>query len=116
MRDFRQLSFWQRSHTLTLKIYHYTKDNFPKDELYGLVSQIRRSSSSIPTNIAEGCGRDTNPDFRRYLVISTGSCSELEYQLQLSKDLGYLSSEAFDELTTEVIEIRKTIYSYIKTL
>lgn len=116
MRNFRQLSFWHRSHLLTLKVYTNTKSSFPKDELYGLISQIRRSSSSIPTNIAEGCGRNSNPDFRRFLIISTGSCSELEYQLQLSKDLGYISEPVFNELTKEVVEIRKSIYSYIKTL
>ena len=116
MRDFKQLSFWHRSHSLTLKLYSHTSSSFPKDETYGLVSQIRRSCSSIPTNIAEGCGRNSNPDFKRFLVMSTGSCSELEYQLLLSKDLGYLSPIAFDELSKEVVEIRKTIYSYIKTL
>lgn len=84
--------------------------------MYGLISQIRRSGSSIPTNIAEGCGRNSNPDFKRFLVMSTGSCSELEYQLMLSKDLGYLSETVFNELIKEVVEIRKSIYSYIKTL
>lgn len=116
MRDFKQLSFWHRSHSLTLKLYQHTKSSFPKDETYGLISQIRRSGSSIPTNIAEGCGRNSNPDFKRFLIISTGSCSELEYQLLLSKDLGYLTENIFKELSTEVIEIRKTIYSYIKML
>ncbi len=84
--------------------------------MYGLISQIRRSGSSMPTNIAEGCGRNTNPDFKRFLIMSTGSCSELEYQLLLSKDLGYLSETVFTELNKEVVEIRKSIYSYIKTL
>ncbi|HEY1060167.1 MAG TPA: four helix bundle protein [Daejeonella sp.] len=116
MRDFKQLSFWHRSHSLTLKLYLHTKSSFPKDEMYGLISQIRRSGSSIPTNIAEGCGRNSNPDFKRFLVMSTGSCSELEYQLMLSKDLGYLSETVFNELIKEVVEIRKSIYSYIKTL
>lgn len=83
--------------------------------MYGLISQVRRSSSSIPSNIAEGCGRNTNPEFKRFLIISTGSCSELEYQLLLAKDLGYLSEPVFNELNGEVIEIRKMIYSYIQT-
>jgi four helix bundle protein len=116
MRDFKQLTFWRRSHLLTLKVYSFTKSLFLKEEVFGLTSQIRRSSSSIPTNIAEGCGRSSNPDFKRFLVISTGSCSELEYQLLLAKDLGYLSESVFNELENETIEIRKMIFSYIKTL
>ena len=116
MRDFKQLNFWKRSHLLTLNIYKLTKSSFPKEEMYGLISQIQRSSSSIPTNIAEGCGRNTNPDLRRFLVIATGSLSELEYQLLLAKDLGYVSDIIYKELSDELIEIRKMIYSYIQTL
>lgn len=115
MRDFKQLSFWKRSHSLTLKVYSLT-NSFPKEEVYGLTSQIRRSSSSVPTNIAEGCGRNSNPELRRFLIISTGSSSELEYQFLLAKDLGYLPDAVFNELNTEIIEIRKMIYSYIQTL
>ncbi len=84
--------------------------------MYGLTSQIRRSSSSIPTNIAEGCGRNSNPELKRFLVISSGSSSELEYQLLLAKDLGYITDLIYKELNTELIEIRKMIYSYIRTL
>lgn len=116
MRDFKQLTFWKRSHLLTLKIYSLTKSSFPKEEMYGLISQIRRSSSSIPTNIAEGCGRNSNPELRKFLVISSGSSSELEYQLLLAKDLGYLTDLIYGELNTELIEIRKMIYAYIQTL
>lgn len=116
MRDFKQLTFWKRSHSLTLKIYQLTKTSFPREEMFGLTSQIQRSSSSIPTNIAEGCGRNTNPDFRRFLVIATGSSSELEYQLILAKDLGYISDIIYSELSDELIEIRKMLYSYIKSL
>jgi len=116
MRDFKQLTFWKRSHLLTLQVYSLTKSSFPKEEMYGLISQIRRSSSSIPTNIAEGCGRNSNAEFRRFLIISTGSSSELEYQFLLAKDLGYLSDAVFKELSAEVIEIRKMLYSYIQTL
>ena len=116
MRDFKQLNFWKRSHSLTLSIYRLTKTSFPKEEMFGLTSQIQRSSSSIPTNIAEGCGRNTNPDFRRFLIIATGSSSELEYQLLLARDLGYITEIIFKELSNEVIEIRKMLYSYIQTL
>ncbi|HSQ44269.1 MAG TPA: four helix bundle protein [Ginsengibacter sp.] len=85
MRNFQELTIWQRSHSLTLKVYSIT-NTFPKDELFGIISQMRRSSSSIPTNIAEGCGRNSNPEMKRFLIIATGSTSELEYQLILSKD------------------------------
>ncbi|MEO6327893.1 MAG: four helix bundle protein [Ginsengibacter sp.] len=115
MRNFQELSIWQRSHLFTLKIYSVTK-NFPKDEMFGIISQMRRSSSSIPTNIAEGCGRNSNPEMKRFLVIATGSSSELEYQLILCKDLQYLSNDSCKELQGELIEIRKMIYAFIKNL
>ena len=115
MRNFYQLLIWQKSHQLTLKIYSISLC-FPKEEMYGLVSQMRRSSSSIPTNIAEGCGRNSNPEMRRFLIISTGSCSELEYQLYLSKDLNYIQECVFKELSESVIEIRKMIHSFIRNL
>lgn len=111
MRDFKKLQVWQKSHSLTLEIYKITS-LFPKDELYGLVSQMRRSSSSIPTNIAEGCGRESNIDFNRFLTIAKGSASELEYQLLLAKDLNYIDSVAFLSLNEKINEIRKMIYGY----
>ncbi len=111
MRDFKKLQVWQKSHLLTLEIYK-TTTLFPKDELYGLTSQMRRSSSSIPTNIAEGCGRESNIEFNRYLTIAKGSASELEYQLLLAKDLNYISIQSHDFLNDKVNEIRKMIYGY----
>jgi len=115
MRNFQDLSIWAKSHSLTLKIYSATQ-SFPKEEIFGLVSQMRRSSSSIATNIAEGCGRNSGPDFKRFLIIATGSSSELEYQLILSRDLKYLSESNFKELSNDVIEIRKMIYSFMKNM
>jgi four helix bundle protein len=115
MRDFHDLSIWSKSHLFTLKIYSMTK-NYPKEELFGIVSQMRRSASSVPTNIAEGCGRNSNPDFKRFLVMASGSSSELEYQLILSKDLEYISESSFKELEAELIEIRKMIHSFIKNI
>lgn len=90
--------------------------SFPKDELFGLISQMRRSCSSIPTNIAEGCGRNSGTELRRFLVIAAGSASELQYQLLLSKDLNYITQTIYDELDTEIIQIRKMIYSYTTKL
>ncbi len=115
MRNFQELTIWQRSHSLTLKIYSITID-FPKDEMFGLISQMRRSSASIPTNIAEGCGRNSNPELNRFFVIAGGSTSELQYQLILSKDLGYIIESVFKELHDEIIQIRKMIYGYCDKL
>ena len=115
MRNFLNLEIWKRSHQFVLKIYNITK-SFPREEVFGLSSQMRRSSSSIPTNIAEGCGRNTNPQFVHFLNISSGSCSEIQYQLILSRDLTYISEKAFEELHSEIIEIRKMIYHYSSKL
>ncbi|TVZ25843.1 four helix bundle protein [Gillisia sp. Hel_I_86] len=115
MRNFLNLEIWKRSHKLTLKIYK-TTNSFPKEELFGLTSQMRRSSSSIPTNIAEGSGRSTNQQFAYFLQIASGSCSEIQYQLILSKDLSYISEELFNELHRETIEIRKMIFHYTSKL
>lgn len=90
MRDFRKNKVWEQSHKLTLEIYLVTK-NFPSEEKFGLISQMRRARASIPTNIAEGCGKSSKKDFARYLGIAFGSASELEYQILLSRDLNFLS-------------------------
>lgn len=115
MRNFHELTVWQKSHQLTIKMYQTTR-NFPKEEIYGLISQMRRSSSSIPTNIAEGCGRNSTPEMKRFLTISSGSTSELEYQLLLARDLNYISETNYKELSDLAIEIRKMIYSFIKSI
>ena len=115
MRKFQDLQIWHRSHALTLEIYRTTK-SFPKEEIYSLTSQMRRSSSSIPTNIAEGCGRNSNPDFARFLTIAMGSSAELEYQLILSKDLDYISLDDFDRLFEDLTEIRKMINNFLKAV
>ena len=111
MRDFHKLGIWQRSHQLTLDVYKLSK-SFPKDELFGLKSQIRRAASSIPTNIAEGCGRASNIDYAHFLQIAIGSASEVEYELLLAHDLEYINDEAFNKLTSETIAIRKMIIKY----
>jgi four helix bundle protein len=116
MRDFKQLLVWQRSHGLTLKIYQVTKSNFPKEEMYGLSSQMRSSSSSAPTNIAEGCGRNSEPELKRFLIIAAGSISELEYQLILARDLGYLTESEYEQLTSETIEVKKMLFAFIHKL
>jgi len=115
MKDFRQLKVWEKSHQLALAVYKATKE-FPKEELYGLTSQIRRASMSIPTNIAEGCGRNTDAEFARFLQIAMGSASETEYQLLLSHDLGFINKEQYDKLNLDVTEIKRMIDSLLKTV
>ena len=112
MRDFHNLLIWQRSHQLTLDVYKVSQ-SFPKEELFGLTSQIRRAISSIPTNIAEGCGRGSDADFCRFLQISMGSASETEYELQLAHDLGYLDDAAYESLNGKVIEVKRMLSSLI---
>ena len=111
MRDFHNLVIWEKSHQLTLDIYKLTQQ-FPKEELFGLTSQIRRAISSVPTNIAEGCGRATNKDFAHFLQISIGSACEVEYQLLLAHDLNYITDEDYNRLNDEIVSVRKMIHKY----
>ena len=115
MRDFRELKVWEKAHLLTLKIYNVTK-GYPKEELYGLTSQIRRACVSIPTNIAEGCVRSSDADFARFLYIALGSTSELEYLIVLSNDLKFIENELQVELNIEINEIKKMLITLIKKL
>lgn len=111
MRDFHKLKAWQKSHQLALEIYKVSQ-SFPKEELFGLTSQIRRAISSVPTNIAEGCGRDSNKDFAHFLQIAIGSASEVEYELLLAHDLQYINKDEYERLISEMVAIRKMIVKY----
>ena len=115
MKDFHNLKVWERAHVLTLGLYKVTQ-HFPKEELYGLTNQIRRSSSSIPMNIAEGCGRDSQAEMTHFFQIAMGSSSELEYQLILAHDLQYLEEDAYNEFLSELTEIRRMLNAYIQKL
>ena len=115
MKAFRNPKVWERAHWLTLAIYKIT-GAFPKEELYGLTSQIRRSSASIPANIAEGCGRHGDPELARFLNIAAGSASELEYHLLLARDLSLLSSSDYDSLASEVTEVKQMLAGLIRKL
>ena len=115
MRDFRSLKVWEKGHKLTLEIYKVTK-TFPTDERFGLTSQMRRSSSSVPTNIAEGCGRHGNAELKRFMIIGMGSANELEYQLLLAKDLGYIKPDQYIKLNNQTVEVKKMLSSYIMKL
>ncbi|PKV48411.1 four helix bundle protein [Aquimarina sp. MAR_2010_214] len=114
MRNFRELKVWEKSHELCLLVYEITK-KFPEEEKYGLISQIRRASSSVPTNISEGCGYDSDKNFVRFLGIASGSASEVEYLLFLSKDLRFVSHDNYKELLECIISIKKMIYGLIKS-
>jgi four helix bundle protein len=115
MRDFRELKVWEKGHLLTLAVYKATAD-FPREEQYGLTSQIRRASSSIPANIAEGCGRSGDAELARFLQIAAGSASELEYHLFLAKDLGMLKDSDHERLTTDATEVKRMLTSLIQKL
>ncbi len=115
MKDFRSLKVWEKAHALTLAIYKST-ENFPKQEMYALTSQIQRAAVSIPTNIAEGCGKDSDAELKRYFVISMGSASELEYLLILARDLGYLPENTFRSMTNDLVEVRKMLNAFIQKL
>lgn len=115
MRDFRRLKVWEKAHQLVLNTYSGT-EAFPREELYGLTSQTRRAAVSIPTNIAEGCGKDSIPETIRYFSIAMGSASELEYLLLLNHDLSYLSDTLYQKLNVQLVEVRKMLNAYTQNL
>jgi len=115
MRDYKRYDTWQISHELVKEIY-LISENFPKSELFGLTSQIRRASISIPTNIAEGCGRSTDKEFARFLEISIGSTNETEYLLLLACDLGLTSEDQLASLNPKLNLIRQKLIQLRKKL
>jgi four helix bundle protein len=116
MKDFRNLEVWKKAHKNTLSVYENTR-SFPQEEIFGLTTnQMRRASVSIPSNIAERCGRGTDTELARFLRIAMGSASELEYQIFLSRDLKYLKENVYAELSENIIEIKKMLSSLIKKL
>jgi four helix bundle protein len=115
MKDFRQLSVWQKSHELTLAIYKLTRP-FPREEMYGLTAQIRRACSSTPANIAEGCGKDGDAELARYCGIARGSASELEYHLLLARDLKLLQADNYAQISERVVELKRMLTGLIQKL
>lgn len=115
MQDFKNLKIWEKGHELTLEVYKVIK-SFPKEELFILTSQMKRAVTSIPTNIAEGCGKASKKDFARFLNIAFGSASELEYQLLLARDLNYLSETDYLNLLSSLVSLKKQIYAFIQKL
>ena len=106
---------WSKSHILVKDLYLATS-KFPRDEMFGMTSQIRRAVASIPTNIAEGCGRGSDADFRRFIQIAFGSANEIEYLIFLSYELKYIEENEFFEYNNKIIEIKKMLAGMIKKL
>jgi len=115
MKTHKDLVVWQKSIQFVTEVYKITRD-FPRDELYGLVSQLRRAAISVPSNIAEGAGRFSKREFCQFLYFSLGSTSELETQLIISRNLDYLGNEVFNNFITNLSEIRKTLLGLIQSL
>lgn len=115
MSNFRNLIVWQKSMTLVTKIYNTTK-KFPSEEQFGITSQIRRSAISIPSNISEGFGRNSDKEYLRFLNISVGSLFELQTQLEISKNIQYLTDEDFNLLYEDSREVERMLVSFINKI
>lgn len=108
MRNFQKLEVWKKAHSLTLNIYELTA-NFPNHERYGLISQLQRASASIGANLAEGCGRETDADYKRFVQMAAGSACEVEYHLILARDLALIDPATHEVLNTEINEIKRML-------
>jgi four helix bundle protein len=113
MKGFKELKVWRKAHVMTLAVYEATRA-FPREELYGLTSQLRRSAASIGANIAEGCGRRSDGEMCRFLQIARGSASEIEYHILLARDLQYFREEQFRELSCEADELQRMLTALIQ--
>ena len=111
----QDLEVFKKSHALVLRMYEVTK-KFPNEEKFGLISQIRRAAYSIPMNIIEGAGRKSKKEFVHFLSICSGSCEEMKYQLLLSKDLGYISEDAYQEILNEYVIVSKMLFKLSKSI
>lgn len=115
MKDFHELKVWQKAHQLALAVYRLTA-SLPREELYGLTTQLRRSSSSIPANLAEGCGRNGDAELARFCSIAAGSASELEYHLLLAKDLELINPHHYEQLVQSTIEVKRMLAALLQKL
>jgi four helix bundle protein len=115
VKDYRELKVWQKAHELTLAVYR-SSANFPRSELYGLTSQLRRSCSSISANLAEGCGRNGDAELARFCSIAMGSASELDYHLLLAKDLKLIDANEYQELANQTGEVRRMLTGFHQKL
>jgi four helix bundle protein len=115
MQDFTQLKVWQKAHSFTVNLYKMTAD-FPSEEKFGLTNQIRRASVSVESNLAEGCGRNGDKEFSRFVDLAQGSAYEVRCQLFIASDLGYLSVDKFDLLMSKIDEISRMMITFQKKL
>ena len=115
MQDFRNLDVWKKAHELTLSVYRASK-SFPDDERFGLTSQLRRATASIPANLAEGCGRGTDADFGRFVQNAMGSASEVEYHFLLAKDLDMIAESQYTAFNDEITSIKRMLASLLKRI
>src|SRR5258708_5627401 len=115
MKDFHELKVWQKAHQLTLAVYRITA-SLPREELYGLTSQLRRSWWSIPANLAEGSGRNGDAEWGRFCSIAMGSASELEYHLMLARDLGLIRVVDYAGLAGSTVEVKRMLAALIQKL
>jgi four helix bundle protein len=113
LKDFKELRVWSKAHELTMLVYKLTRA-FPRDEVYGLTSQVRRSAASIGANIAEGCGRHSDGEMTRFLQIARGSASETEYHLLLAKDLGFLQEADFQVVEQAVVVVQRMLTALVQ--
>lgn len=113
MHNYKQLEVWKKGIELASAIYQVTQ-KYPEEEKFGIISQMRRCAVSISSNVAEGAGRNSDKEFRQFLNISFGSCSELETQLIISHNLKYLAKEEFENISSDLAEIQKMIYTLIQ--
>jgi len=115
LQDFRKLDVWRRAHELVLTVYRTTQA-LPKEELFGVTMQLRRTATAIPSRIAEGCGREVNAEFVADLRRALVACNETEYLLLLAKDPGFMKTEIYENLSAETVEVRKMIYGLLRRL
>jgi four helix bundle protein len=115
MRNYRDLQVWKKTHDITLELYRVSQ-RFPREEIYGITSQLRRAAVSIGANLAEGCGRRTSTELARFVRIALGSTSELDYHLLLSRDLGFIAADEFASASSALIEVRKMLTAFLNSV
>jgi four helix bundle protein len=115
MRNYRDLQVWGKAHNLTLALYRVSQ-GFPREEIFGITSQLRRAAVSIGANLAEGCGRRTSSELARFVRIAMGSASELDYHLLLSRDLGFMKDDDFTSSAADLTEVRKMLTSFLSSI
>jgi len=115
MRNYRDLQVWGKAHNLTVELYRVSRE-FPREETYGLTSQLRRAAISIGSNLAEGCGRRTSTELARFVRVAMGSASELDYQLLLARDLGFMKDDDFERTAKDLTEVRKMLTAFLSSV